>query len=222
MGNLPAFIKKGSEALDRRRDSPYVALKDGDMVDVIPLTGVDDVISFDQHAIWLDEGNSPMFPCLGSKDCPGCMIGSDPRFRALLPVMVKGDPEQKILSMGIALFRTFIDIDTAVTGGIKGAVIRVSRRGNGLSTKYAAVFTGNRAKTVPALTLNMLEHIGPMNREDIIAALTLVNKWPLAKGTAPVSSGGAPAVGANGAAFTDAETGGNWNDMEFETAEDDT
>lgn len=175
--SLPSFIKSGSDGLnDMRGPSVYVSIKDGESLQIAPVTELDGVISFQQHQIWLEAGNSPMLPCLQSKDCPGCAVGNNPKFRAVMIVQVQGEDNQKLLPMGKDLFRQIVEINDAI-GTIKGQVIRISRRGAGINTKYTAMPTNKSAKVRPA-ELNAIEHIGPLDRAGAIDVLKQAGMWP--------------------------------------------
>lgn len=181
----PSFIKKGREAVDSAMEGNgqvFLKLADGDSFEIVAIGGVDEVISFDQHAIWIDEGNSPIFPCLQSKDCPGCRIGDTPRFKAIMPILVKTDAgqEERLIIFGKAVMRALADAEDAVGASLHGHILRFSRKGSGMTTKYSVMPTGRQYAKAPSIEdfgLQPLEHIGPTEPEDIIESLRQAKKW---------------------------------------------
>lgn len=205
---LPGFIRSGADGLENTSRSVYLTLKDGDSKEVASVGDVESILSFEQHVFWLDEGNSPMFPCLKSRDCPGCMLGGDTRFRAIMLVQAKGEEEQRILALGKDLLRQVIAANEALDGQLKGAVLRISRKGSGMQTKYNAMPTARKAK-VGTPELDLLEHIGPIERDEIIELLKVPGLWP------PKGLKGKPAVVEEETPVTPTEDA-VWDDVEFE------
>ncbi len=211
----PAFIKKGREAVEQATEGNgqiWLKLADGDSFEIVAIGGVEEIISFDQHAFWLDEGNSPIFPCLQSDDCPGCMLKNDPRFKAIMPIMIKNDggQQERLIIFGKAVMRALADAEDAVGDSLHGHILRYSRKGSGMTTKYAVIPTGRTAKvpTIEEFALQPIDHIGPTTREEIIDVLREAKLWKsehdkpkrAAKETEPVSE--------------------SWDDEEFVDIED--
>lgn len=188
----PSFINRGVKGLDSAsRPSPYVSLKDGDTMDIVPYVGVEGIISFYQHRIWLDEGQSPIFPCLQTRDCPGCMINNKPDFRAMMPVKVKGVDDPKIYVFGKSVFRSLAEIESAM-GTIAGAVLRIKRTGaTATNTRYSVVPTGTRVSIPEEPPINVVEYIGPTDRNEIIDLLKNANLWKV-KDTESETKAGEP------------------------------
>ena len=182
MAKTPSFIKKGREGLtDSGGGQKFLKLKDGDSAEIAPIGGVDDIISFDQHAFWLDAGNSPIFPCLQSDDCPGCMLGHGPSFKALMSVVVRGEegPEERMIVFGKSVFKALIDAEDAL-GSLNGNILKYSRKGSGMATRYTIIPTGRKAD-VPSLDkreFDPIDHVGLTDRDEIIKALTEAGLWP--------------------------------------------
>lgn len=190
---VPSFIKSGIRGLDALGGSRFVKLESGKAIEIIPLTGLEPpdgedangtncVISFQQYAIWMDdlpEGKrSPVFPAIGGKYDPGVLLGITPRFRALLLCMVNGEEDEKILAMGPAIFKELVQIEMATGRSLKGCVLRILRTGSGMATRYKVVFTGRMAEIEGEPETDLLEHIGPTTREEIVQMLTEVGQWP--------------------------------------------
>lgn len=177
----PDFVRIGAVGLEELADSgssKFLKLKAGKAVEVVPLTGVEGVLSFNQHALWLEDGNSPIWPCFGKPWCPGEVIGDKARFRALLLVVTKDDPDtEMILPMGSSMFKQFVAVEDAIGGSMKGQVVRVLRTGDGLATKYNIIPTGRRVKVTGEPDINLMEHIGPTTPEEVIEMLEKAGRW---------------------------------------------
>ncbi len=168
MAPKKSIIRKGTVVLGESKgpgERDFVSLKDGDAVNLAPLVNMDELISVDQHAIWLDGGNSPMFPCIGD-GCPGCKLGNQPRFRAFLPVVVLPDNEVKIFSFGIRVARALEELDSEF-GGLKGHVFKVKRKGVGLSTNYTVISMGKTIDVDGFAMPDVEGKLGPITKEGI-------------------------------------------------------
>lgn len=143
----PVFRTGRVKAAGEGGAGKFVKLEAEKPLDLIIMWPTEKMISFDQHAIWRDEGASPMFPCIKGtgKKCPGCEIGDKPRFRGVMPVVEQTDAEKtvKIWSFGIQTARDLQDIEDA-TGNLVGLLIRVKRTGTGLKTRYSVVSLGKK------------------------------------------------------------------------------
>ena len=62
--------------------SQWLKLDAGDTLDVACLVNVEDIIAVEQCAIWLDEGNSPVWVYTGPDD-PSHELGVDPYLSCL-------------------------------------------------------------------------------------------------------------------------------------------
>lgn len=185
----PSFIKKGREAVENAGTSgngqTFLKLADGESVEIVVIGGIDEIISFDQHAFWLDEGDSPIFPCSQDKDCPGCMLNNQPRFKAIIPVMVKTESGQegRLLVFGKKLMQDFADAEDAVGASLHGQIVRYSRKGSGMTTKYSLMPTGRSVKvpTIEEFEPKPIDNIGPTDREEIVRILTEKKLWKFSK-----------------------------------------
>lgn len=203
MSEVPSFIRTGQNGLAQLASGSFIKLEAGKPISIIPLTGVEPppgktptgnncVISFMQYAAWMEnlpEGQrSPIFPQLGGKDDPGALLGLEPKFRALMLCTVEGEEEEKILPMGAQLFKQLVEIEQALGQSIKGRVLRISRTGSGMQTKYRAVATGAFVEVTGEPELDLTENIGPTSRAEIVEMLTKVGMWP-PKGGDPFAEG---------------------------------
>lgn len=167
-----SVIRKGRKAIADvgAGAGDFVKIGDGDAVDMVSVYDMEEMLSVDQHAIWLEGGNSPMFPCIG-KNCPGCELGNQPRFRAFLPVKLIETGEPKIFSFGIQIARALEELDEEF-GGLSGNVFRVKRKGSGLATTYTVVALGKKRKVSEDDVIDDLEEkIGPTTRAGILSLL---------------------------------------------------
>ena len=193
MASLPNFIKHGAAGLDQLQGSKFLKLESGKTISIIPLTGVEPpqgevnngrncVISYNQFTMWLDnlpDGvMSPMFPAIGGAGDPGTMLGLEPRFRAMMLCLVKGEEEERILALGISLFKQLIEIEQADGESIRGKVLKISKTGEGLKTKYRVVPTSARVDFDGEPETNLADHLGPTTREAIIEMLVRAEVWP--------------------------------------------
>lgn len=164
-------IRKGRKAIGDAGigSSDFVRISDGDVIDMVSLVDMDDLLSIDQHAIWLDGGNSPMFPCIG-EDCPGCETGNQPRFRAFLPVVLIDEGVQKIYSFGISVARALEELDDEFEG-LSGHVFRIKRKGTGLGTTYTVIAMGRSRKIDKYDLPDVEDKLGPVTRRGIMDLL---------------------------------------------------
>lgn len=179
---LPSFVKKGKENIGGGGNNVFVKLPPNEPISITPLTGLDEMISFEHHSIWLDAGNSPQFPCSQDENCPGCMIGNQARSRGLLNVMIKTDEGMKVQvwAFGMSVMKSLAEIEEAMdNGSIAGHVIRVKKTGQGLGTKYSVVPTANSAKTMPAESehIDLVPLVGELDRDKIVAMLEEAGQW---------------------------------------------
>lgn len=188
-------IRKGTKVLDERMpsgESIFLAIQPDSSVDVVPLESMNEMVSVDQHAIWLDAGNSPIFPCISGtgEQCPGCQLGDKPRFRGFLPILTKEG--ERIFAFGIQVARSLSDIDDA-TDGIRGQVLRIKRSGSGLSTRWSIITTGKTKDVEGKEVPDVAEHLGPTSRSEILellfnAGIDLSKAWTTAEKSALLST----------------------------------
>jgi hypothetical protein len=176
---LPSFVRAGATGAEElsNSESIFLKIKNGKPVQIIPLTGIDGIISFNQHALWLDEGSSPIFPCFGTSWCPGEIIGDKPKFRALMLCVTTEEPDREmILPMGIGMFKQVVGVSEAI-GDIRGHILRITRTGEKLNTKYTVMPTNKRAKLSGEPETNLLEHLGEMDPDVVVEMLDKAGLW---------------------------------------------
>lgn len=142
---------------DAAKEGSWLSIKDGDAVDVTVLVEKDDILYYEQCAIWLADGESPVWVYTGPGD-PADDLGIDKRYRACLPVLVEGEP--KVWSMGKQTHAQILEIAEA-GGNLAGAVLRIKRTGQLLKTRYSIIPRGKR------------EDISKVKEIDVIAMLDL-------------------------------------------------
>ena len=245
---LPSFVGAGKDV--QLGGNKWVRLEEGKPVDIIPLTGVEPpdgetpngsncVISYRKYTMWLDdlkEGQrSPSFPAIGTPDDPGAMLGLEAKFTGLMICAIKGEDGEKIWNFGISVFKQLVDIEAALGESIKGHIIRVTKKGSGMSTKYAVVNTGRTAEIEGEPETDLMEQLGPTTRKEIVAVLEEAGVWPpvggdpYAEAKAPPAKTGAKVGGskpatkpatkpaAKDAKSADSADDGDWGGKEFET-----
>lgn len=193
MPGMPGFIKSGADGLDQLNASKFVKLSTGKPVEVVCLTGVEPpegeepngknaIISYQEYTKWMDdlpEGKmSPRFPAIGGAYDPGKVLGLVPRFRMLMLVMEKGSDEEKILSATVSIFKQLVEVEAAMGHSLRGSIVRITKTGEGLKTKYRVVPTGRSVEIEGIPETNLIDFIGPMTREDICEMLEGVGLWP--------------------------------------------
>lgn len=183
MAKLPKFVSAGSDVASG--GGKFIKLEPGKPVVAIMGSTYEGIITLDKHSVWLDSGNSPHFVCFKEPWCPGCIIGNKPRFQALALMAEEADPTtEKVLAMGIGLYKQLKDIDDAIAEptSLKGKVIRFSRTGKGKNdTKYNPVYTGRAVKGKYKKTAEvheeLLKHIGKSDVMEIITDLEEAKVW---------------------------------------------
>lgn len=132
-----------------------------------------EIVSVDQCTIW-DINPAPSWVYCGSDD-PSHDLGIKPGYRAFIPVLVKGDEEQKprIWSMPISAHRALCDI--AEMQDLKGLVVKVKKTGQSIKTKYTIVSTARvvnikKVEDIPSSD-DIISRLGPETREEIIAMI---------------------------------------------------
>jgi hypothetical protein len=148
----------------------WVTVQPNEAVNMVVLVEAQDIIACEQCAIWLDEGNSPVWVYTGPED-PSHDLNIDRRYRAYLPVLVEkegeiGKREQRVFSMGKTVHMALLDIADAV-GSIAGVEIRVKRTGTGLATRYSVAQTGKRFDVSKQPEVDVISLLGPITPEGV-------------------------------------------------------
>jgi len=190
---MPSFISSGSAGLSSGGNR-FVRLESGKPIEIIPLTGVDappgqtpngknSIISYRQYTKWIDnptEGQrSPSFPAIGGESDPGAMLGLEAKFRGMMLCVIKGEEDtEKIFAFGVSVFKQLVDAEAALGESIRGRVFRVLKKGDGINTKYTVTNTGRMVDIDGEPETNLLDHLGPTTRPEIIKMLEEASLWP--------------------------------------------
>lgn len=141
--------------------------------EVTLLSDDSDIVSVEQCSIW-DYNPAPSWIYCGPDD-PSHDLKLKPGYRAFMPVLVKGDEENKprIWSMPISVHRSLCDI--AEMQRLAGLVVKVKKSGQGIKTKYTIVATPKviklgAIKDIPSPE-EIVSRLGPETREEIIAMI---------------------------------------------------
>jgi hypothetical protein len=157
-------IKKG---FDPRKSSTgggaYFKIDAGEMADVVILSSADDILSCEQCAIWLDEGNSPVWVYTGGDD-PSNALGIPRAYRAYIGILHEGEP--KVWSLSKTVHNMLLEISDA--GALEpGAMVRVKRTGTGLKTRYSIVPRGKTKDISDVEAPDIIESLGPITSEGV-------------------------------------------------------
>lgn len=157
-------LKSGSDPrTEPKKGGSWLNIKPNTSVDITSLVEVDDILSCEQCAIWLEGGNSPVWVYTGPED-PSHELGVEKRYRAFLPVLNE-DGEVQVWAMGKGAHSNILDIADA-TGKLKGLDIRIKRTGSGLATRYSIVAKGSRSKVSHIEEPDVISMLGPLTPEE--------------------------------------------------------
>jgi hypothetical protein len=92
------------------------------------------------------------------------------------------EDRELIFPFTVSVFKQLRDVEVAIGGSIRGKILRVSRQGDGLRTRYSVIFTGREVDLQGEPTTDLMDHVGPTTREEIIQLLEQVGIWPPAGG----------------------------------------
>ena len=164
-----SVVKKGiTGTVSAGGPRQFVSINPDSSVTVVPLENLDEVVNVQLHSFW-DIRPAVLVPCLKT-NCPACDIGNEPRFRAYIPVLLKGEGVQ-ILSAGSQIVAQLQAFSDEVEGGITGQVFKIKRTGSGLSTRYAVVPLGKKVDVHEKVVPDVVEAIGPVDRAGIVRKL---------------------------------------------------
>lgn len=146
-------------------DLPSMWLRIGkdEAVTGICLVEAKDILSTEQCAIWLEDGNSPVWVYTGPED-PSHDLEVERRYRAYLPLLIDGEP--KVWSMGKMAHRALLDIADAV-GSLAGVELRIKRTGAMLATRYSIAQTGKRFDVSDIEEIDIIDLLGPITPEGV-------------------------------------------------------
>ena len=156
-------LKKGYDPRKAASGGMYFKLDAGEQADVTILSGADEILSCEQCAIWLDEGNSPVWVYTGGDD-PSNALGLPRAYRAYVAVVHDG--EAKVWSLSKTVHNALLEISDA--GALEpGVVVRVKRTGTGLKTRYSIVPRG-KTKDISGVDIpDIIESLGPITSEGV-------------------------------------------------------
>jgi hypothetical protein len=149
----------------------WLTLQPNEALNMVILVEASEIVNCEQCAIWLDEGNSPVWVYTGEDD-PSHDLNIDRRYRAYLPVLVEKEDvtpkerEQRVFSMGKSVHTQILDIADAV-GDIAGVEIRVKRTGSALATRYSVTQTGKRYDVSKQPEVDVIALLGPLTPEGV-------------------------------------------------------
>jgi hypothetical protein len=145
-------------------ESMWLKLDSGVPVDCTCLVEAEDIIVVEQCAIWLDDGNSPVWVYTGPND-PSHELDLERRYKAYLPVML-ADGKVKVWGMGKMAHSQLLEIADAV-GEIEGLSIRLKRTGAGLNTRYSVISRGNRVDVSDVDEVDVVSMLGPITPDEV-------------------------------------------------------
>lgn len=185
----------------------FLSIGDGENVVFAPLNGLDELVSAEMHEYW-DINPAIFHPCIG-KDCPGCAVGHESRFKAYLPV-VKKDGDTALWAFTISVYNQLEDLEDALEeGSLEGAVMKLSRRGTGLNTRYTVTGLGKFIDVSEVERFDFIDSLGPTTVEEITDLLEK-NGYHVGGGTATEP---APTTESEDDAFEDVDEDDDWGDV---------
>lgn len=151
-------------------------------------SGNNSVLSYRQYAIYdndkryvLPEGTKAItFPELGGADDVGKLLGLKSSYRGLAIVMIEGEEKESVWAFPISVYKQLLEINSEYDT-LKGRVLKVTRTGTGLSTKYNIVPTKTQVAIENEPETDLVDFVGDeRTREDIIAKLVAADTgiWP--------------------------------------------
>lgn len=150
------------------RKSNFLSIGDGESITFAPLIGLDELISADMHEYW-DIRPAIFHPCIG-KNCPGCELGVDPRFKAYMPVVTR-EGDVAIYPFTISVYNQLEMIEDELEESLAGHVVKVRRQGTGFSTTYMVSGIGKTVNIEGIEHPEFLSALGPTTAEEIWAMI---------------------------------------------------
>jgi hypothetical protein len=163
-------FRKGRATGVKSRGGQFVRLADGESVVFAPMVGLEDMVSADMHEYW-DVEPAIYHPCIG-RNCPGCLVDNESRFKAYLPVLVKSTGEPAIYPFTISVYNQLEALEDEIMeddadADLKGFVVKVSRKGSMKATRYSVLGVGSRIDLTGAEIPDYIPQLGPTTEEDI-------------------------------------------------------
>lgn len=166
----PNPFRKGRATGVKSGGGQFLRLGEGDSVVFAPMQGLDEMISADMHEYW-DLKPAIYHPCIG-RNCPGCLVDNEARFKAYLPVLVKSTGDPAIYPFTISVYNQLEALEDEImeddpAANLKGFVTKVSRKGAGMATRYSVMGVGSRIDLTDAEIPDFIPQLGPSEESDI-------------------------------------------------------
>jgi hypothetical protein len=146
----------------------WLKLQPGEVKDLVILCEAEDILASEQCAIWMKDGNSPVWVYTGPED-PCHDLGLKRAYKAFLPVLelVDGKPgDVAIWSVTKSVHIALLDVADA-SGELKGLEVRVKRTGSSLATRYSVIPRGKRRDVRGIEEPNILDSLGPLTSDGV-------------------------------------------------------
>lgn len=160
-------VKLGGDPRKDASKGQWLKVEPNSYIDATVLVDVDNILSCEQCALWIDDGVSPIWVYTGIND-PSHALNIKKTYRAYLPLLVDG--EVKIWSMGKQAHVQILDMAEA-GGYLKGLMIRIKRTGSGLSTRYTIASKGKKRDIDDIEVPDVIDMLGPLTSEDVTEML---------------------------------------------------
>lgn len=160
-------VRSGVDPRKDGKNGQWLKLESNQYVDAAILVDADDILVTDQCAIWLDDGNSPVWVYTGPDDPYHDFVGVEKRYRAYLPLIItsaEGQGEVRVWSMGKQAHGQLLDMVDA-GAELQGMEIRIKRTGSNINTRYSIVQRGKRVDTSKIPEVDVLGMLGPLTSE---------------------------------------------------------
>lgn len=153
----------------------FLSIKGGESMTLALLHGLDQMISADMHEYW--EIQPAIFhPCLGP-DCPGCETGNKPRQKGYMGV-VDREGNVMVWPFTSSVYKQLETLEDSLIEDadddedpLVGYVIKFSRDGSGLNTKYSVVGVGKYIDVSEVEHPEIISHLGETDRDKIVEKL---------------------------------------------------
>jgi len=165
------YIKVGQDPRNGKKvnydgegESAWLDLVTDQPKTVTLLCGMDDVISCEQCAIWLEEGKSPVWVYTGDDDPYNDLKLQKKRYRAYLPVLEGSDV--KVWSMGIMVHTQLLQ--WAEDGiNLVGLNVKIRKTGKGLQTRYSVSNLATRTDVSNVELPNIIPLLGTLDPDEV-------------------------------------------------------
>lgn len=156
---------KGRVEVKKGGGTQFIGLKPDDAMVFAPLVGLDELVSANMHEYW-DLRPAIFHPCIG-RDCPGCKSGNEARFKGYLPVVMK-DKTVHIYPFTISVYNQLEELEDELDGkSVAGHLIKFSRKGSGMATRYTIMGIGKRIDIEEFVIPDFIDNLGPSTKATI-------------------------------------------------------